>query len=117
MPEVTLLGVERLGFGCSLLLLHYSASLYGAVGFPGNLRALQRQSLHTWDYPQDSGVWGVGGAAPTPLHAHLPLFLQTLSMLPTRILRLLEFVGFSGNKVTTCFLGPLTCPASRQELS
>lgn len=27
-------------------------------------------------------------------------------MLPTRILRLLEFVGFSGNKVTTCFLGP-----------
>ncbi|XP_036877723.1 tetratricopeptide repeat protein 39A isoform X4 [Manis javanica] len=25
-------------------------------------------------------------------------FLQTLSMLPTRILRLLEFVGFSGNK-------------------
>jgi hypothetical protein len=29
----------------------------------------------------------------------MPLTLQTLSMLPTRILRLLEFVGFSGNKV------------------
>ncbi|GAB1289942.1 Tetratricopeptide repeat protein 39A [Apodemus speciosus] len=28
----------------------------------------------------------------------LPLTPQTLSMLPTRILRLLEFVGFSGNK-------------------
>ena len=33
------------------------------------------------------------------------LFPQTLSMLPTRILRLLEFVGFSGNKVTTFLLG------------
>lgn len=58
----------------------------------------------------------MGGAAHTPLCAHLPVFLQTLSMLPTRILRLLEFVGFSGNKVTThppnCFLGLLTCSAS-----
>lgn len=43
-----------------------------------------------------------------PSTGHLPLSLQTLSMLPTRILRLLEFVGFSGNKVTTCLLGLLT---------
>lgn len=56
---------------------------------------MQTQGLH----PQDSGVWGVGRAA----RAHLLLFLQTLSMLPTRILRLLEFVGFSGNKVRPTF--------------
>lgn len=46
----------------------------------------------------------MGVAAPTHLCTHLPLSLQTLSMLPTRILRLLEFVGFSGNKVTNHLL-------------
>lgn len=59
-------------------------------------------------YPGTLGVWGVEGTVLTPPRALLPLFLQTLSMLPTRILRLLEFVGFSGNKVTTCLLGLLT---------
>lgn len=60
------------------------------------------------DYPQDSGGVGNRRDSSQPSTDHLPLFLQTLSMLPTRILRLLEFVGFSGNKVTTCLLGLLT---------
>lgn len=71
-----------------------------------------REVLLLQDFLQDSGVWG-GGTVPTPPHDHLPLFLQTLSMLPTRILRLLEFVGFSGNKVTTCLLGLLTASAGQ----
>lgn len=38
-----------------------------------------------------------------------PCFLQTLSLFPPRILRLLEFAGFSGDKVT---LGGLSPPHS-----
>lgn len=36
---------------------------------------------------------------------------QMLSLLPTRTLRMLEFVGFSGNKVNSTFCGtyPVSC--------
>lgn len=65
------------------------------------------------------GLWRLGDweGQPPPLHVSACLFLQTLSMLPTRILRLLEFVGFSGNKVTTFLLGISTCSAPGLELS
>lgn len=76
----------------------------GKLAFRETPVTLQGQSLYPRVYPQDSGVWGVGVAAPTHPCAHLPLLLQMLSMLPTRILRLLEFVGFSGNKVTNHLL-------------
>jgi hypothetical protein len=38
-----------------------------------------------------------------PVHLHLYFSLQMLSLLPARIIRLLEFIGFSGNRVKVAF--------------
>lgn len=55
--------------------------------------------------------WVGSSGFPRMLSIHvLPLIPQTLSMLPTRILRLLEFVGFSGNKVNAHLWVPSICP-------
>lgn len=77
---------------------------------------IPEMDLHLRDHPQDCGGLHLGGVAPTP-HGFACLSLQTLSMLPTRILRLLEFVGFSGNKVTTSLLGlPSLSPRAGAQL-
>lgn len=73
--------------------------------------------VHVWERWPLCATWVMGKSWVGPLtfprlpSTHpLPLIPQTLSMLPTRILRLLEFVGFSGNKVTGNLWVSSVCP-------
>lgn len=98
-----------LGGATAQLLPHRARDLSKGMCGGGEGSAVQKP------IQRDALGWGSLPTLGCPHCTQLSLFLQTLSMLPTRILRLLEFVGFSGNKVNTCLFSAFVLLIPRTE--